>query len=306
MCEWRPRLKTDEEIFKAFKEEMAEELSIIEGTQEQADMLADIDEGLCPYCGRAFNSKMKNAECPVCGKDMGDDLGSTGVDKPSFTNFGSIATTQEERNKKEYLALLCEKSGLQAYEYEQYIKNKCEEYKTTGKAWIESLPVDENEGIRKYTRNAYVQMNNTLVGQPDRSFAGTKLPQDEVDKFINCASSALNKIATEEAITVFSGQKIKNYGDKYTEGKIVDINPFISASPDYYKAWGKSAGKDLLLQIELPKGSHAGYVGIKGWNISYDEREITINCKQKYEVIERGMCIRNGEEVNFLHLKLLI
>jgi len=43
MCEWRPRLKSDDEILAAFKEEMAEELGIIEGTEEQADMLEHIE-----------------------------------------------------------------------------------------------------------------------------------------------------------------------------------------------------------------------------------------------------------------------
>jgi hypothetical protein len=44
MCEWRPRLKTDEEIIAAFKEEMAQDLETIEGTQEQADWLERIDK----------------------------------------------------------------------------------------------------------------------------------------------------------------------------------------------------------------------------------------------------------------------
>jgi hypothetical protein len=43
MCQWVPHLKTDEEMLKAFKEEMAEDLETIQGTQEQADMLAEID-----------------------------------------------------------------------------------------------------------------------------------------------------------------------------------------------------------------------------------------------------------------------
>lgn len=81
MCEWRPRLKTDEEIIAAFKEEMAEELGIIEGTEEQQEMLDAIDRGLCPVCGKAFNSANKNkyyniidvGTCPVCGQPNWDD-----------------------------------------------------------------------------------------------------------------------------------------------------------------------------------------------------------------------------------------
>jgi len=43
MCEWRPRLKTDAEILAALREEMAEDLATIEGTDEQGDLLARID-----------------------------------------------------------------------------------------------------------------------------------------------------------------------------------------------------------------------------------------------------------------------
>jgi len=42
-CELRPRLKTDEEILATFREEMAEDLATIQGTQEQQDMLDKIE-----------------------------------------------------------------------------------------------------------------------------------------------------------------------------------------------------------------------------------------------------------------------
>jgi hypothetical protein len=45
-CTLRPHLRTDEEIIKAFKEEMAQDLETIQGTQEQADLLAEIDKQL--------------------------------------------------------------------------------------------------------------------------------------------------------------------------------------------------------------------------------------------------------------------
>jgi len=76
MCEWRPRLKTDEEIIAAFKEEMAEDLATIQGTDEQQAMMDAIDAaetGICPYCGRAFNAKWVDGKCPVCGKYIGTD-----------------------------------------------------------------------------------------------------------------------------------------------------------------------------------------------------------------------------------------
>jgi hypothetical protein len=43
MCQWIPRLRTDDEIIAAFKEDMAQDLETIEGTQEQAGRLAEID-----------------------------------------------------------------------------------------------------------------------------------------------------------------------------------------------------------------------------------------------------------------------
>jgi len=51
MCQWVPRLKTDDEIIKAFREEMKEELDAIQGTPEQADMLEQFSkvEGVNVY-----------------------------------------------------------------------------------------------------------------------------------------------------------------------------------------------------------------------------------------------------------------
>jgi hypothetical protein len=312
-CTLRPHLKTDDEILKAFKEEMAEELGIIEGTQEQKDMLDAIEQGLCPYCGRAFNSKIKNAKCPVCGKEMGDgELDVTSDSKPTFTNFSSITTTQEERDKKEYLAVLSEKAKLPAYEYEDYMRNKLKEYEISGKAWLESLPDDEKNGLKKITGNGYKQINNTLLGKfnpdDDKTYAGTKVfSKEETEKFINDIASALQKNPLQEAMTVFSGTKSKHYiNSKYNVGKFTVLDQFISATPSYYHAWGEDNEKDMLLQIELPKGSHAGYVGVEGFNPNYHEREITVSCKQKYEILERGTCIHNGKEKAFMHLRLLI
>jgi len=75
MCEWRPRLKTDDEILAAFKEEMAEELGIIEGTEEQKAILDRIDRAMvCSHCGKTFNSKFTNASCPYCGEVFSDNI----------------------------------------------------------------------------------------------------------------------------------------------------------------------------------------------------------------------------------------
>ncbi|MDR0490865.1 MAG: hypothetical protein LBH28_06440, partial [Oscillospiraceae bacterium] len=43
MCGWRPRLKTDEEIIAAFKEEMKEDLEAVEGTDWQKEFIERLD-----------------------------------------------------------------------------------------------------------------------------------------------------------------------------------------------------------------------------------------------------------------------
>jgi len=55
MCQWVPRLKTDDEIIKAFREEMKEELEAIQGSDEQKDVLDDIDLRINLYSKKPYN-----------------------------------------------------------------------------------------------------------------------------------------------------------------------------------------------------------------------------------------------------------
>ena len=76
MCQWRPHLKTDEEIITQFKEDMKEELETIEGTDWQKEMMERLrTKGrICQMCGYAefqYNRKYKNAKvCPKCGAGL--------------------------------------------------------------------------------------------------------------------------------------------------------------------------------------------------------------------------------------------
>jgi len=47
-----------------------------------------IETGVCPYCGKAFNAKMKNADCPVCGKKLDDE-------RPEFAEVKTIKEANE-------------------------------------------------------------------------------------------------------------------------------------------------------------------------------------------------------------------
>jgi len=102
MCEWRPRLKTDQEIVTSFKEKMAEELGIVEGTLEKQEMLDKIDRGMCPYCGKAFNAKKENSDkCPVCGKSsgkIGDTNGITTITSVREIDFNDSKAVRREIN----------------------------------------------------------------------------------------------------------------------------------------------------------------------------------------------------------------
>lgn len=60
MCQWVPRLKTDEEILKAFKEEMAADLETIQGTKEQEEILDFIDLGIELHSGNPYNNSTFN------------------------------------------------------------------------------------------------------------------------------------------------------------------------------------------------------------------------------------------------------
>jgi hypothetical protein len=74
MCEWRPRLKTDEEIIKAFKEEMAQDLEAIDGTQEQRDLLERIDGAEGEGGNKIISDYDKWTPPSVDGSDQGREI----------------------------------------------------------------------------------------------------------------------------------------------------------------------------------------------------------------------------------------
>jgi len=55
MCSWRPQLKTDEEIMSSLKEEMKDDLAIIQGTPEQQDLSSWIDDRIEIYSNNPYN-----------------------------------------------------------------------------------------------------------------------------------------------------------------------------------------------------------------------------------------------------------
>jgi hypothetical protein len=95
MCEWRPRLKTDEEILAAFKEEMAEEMEIIEGTPEQQAMLDAIDTAEAE-----LDKEMKDISSFLRGKPIDIDEALEGTNPGGYKeNCQRCAATYELRRR---------------------------------------------------------------------------------------------------------------------------------------------------------------------------------------------------------------
>jgi hypothetical protein len=97
MCTWHPRLRTDEEIIAAFKDEMAEDLEIIEGTQEQADMLADIDKAVAVPQYQAEVTRFSPAFNNFCN-DMKQRITNTTFDELP-ENVKQIITDKLKKEK---------------------------------------------------------------------------------------------------------------------------------------------------------------------------------------------------------------
>jgi hypothetical protein len=114
MCEWRPRLKTDEEIIKAFKEDMAQDLETIEGTQEQADKLAEIDgaerEGL--------------DSSPILSQPDSSDRNDDSPPKPieRSPDYSGMSFNEAVGHEFDYLQKMTERTG-----------NECMSIMTNGK-----------------------------------------------------------------------------------------------------------------------------------------------------------------------------
>jgi len=204
-CVLRPHLKTDEEIMAAFKEEMAEELGIIEGTQEQKDMLEAIHDGLCPYCGRAFNSKMKNAECPICGKDMGDDNLKT-----TDSNFNVV--TEEIKNK------LQEQSNSLYSGFTPAQKGSIDNYSDTGYTEINNDLFSgkiKSPEIESHIKNLDGIMNSATVQNDLIVFRGTEAKHyinwniNEVHEYKSFMSTSVSKdIAVKEFLSNYSNEML--------------------------------------------------------------------------------------------------
>jgi rubrerythrin len=173
MCEWRPRLKTDEEILAAFKEEMAQDLEAIEGTQEQRDLL---ERWTCPKCGYTAveNGKLRNAKhCPVCGASM-EHEGAPDNDKPP--------------------------------DYQPVMQEIRDEFQDMANQVFYAAPKEQQEAIKGYTGSGFVELNKWLYGDDSYMSTETENMAKNLDKIIE-------KYKLDKDIIAYRGTEASFYVD---------------------------------------------------------------------------------------------
>ncbi len=128
--------------------------------------------------------------------------------------------------------------------------------KACGKAWAESLSTEHKAAIHSYTGTAYSNINATMRGLEKQFDPGNH----------ECAINihqALSGASIPADCTVYRGVSSKALGmlrmlpDNMLVGKTFTDHGFMSTSLERNSAFGG----DMLLEVDVPKGSHGAYVG---------------------------------------------
>ena len=121
MCQWVPRLKTDEEIIAAFKEEMAEDLALIDGTEEQQAILDRID-----WMERDGEDVVKPSPILTNPDGLDGDIDETPPVRINRSpDYSKLSYDQAVKKEYEYLQEMTRKSNY-TKEYMSIITNKNE------------------------------------------------------------------------------------------------------------------------------------------------------------------------------------
>ena len=128
--------------------------------------------------------------------------------------------------------------------------------KACGKEWAESLSTEHKAAIHSYTGTAYSNINATMRGLEKQFDPGNH----------ECAINihqALSGASIPADCTVYRGVSSKALGmqrmlpDNMLVGKTFTDHGFMSTSLERNSAFGG----DMLLEVDVPKGSHGAYVG---------------------------------------------
>ena len=173
MCQWRPRLKTDAEIIAAFKEEMAEDLETIEGTQKQKDILEQIDLKTNLHSDSPYNEGIFNY---LKSEHEHGDLDYDVAMEKIHAMLNPVAT--------EWHIKLSEIYGIDDY-------------------GISSYTSDEFENMNLYL----------LGKRDDEELLSVEADPEDIKYKIESASDALSKYKLEENIVTWKATKLKHYAD---------------------------------------------------------------------------------------------
>lgn len=134
--------------------------------------------------------------------------------------------------------------------------SQADQIRSCGKQWAASLPAESRAAIRSYTGTAYSNINARLRGLESSFDPGN----------LECAQKihqALSGASISNDCTVYRGVSSKALGrlrtlpDSVLVGKTFADHGFMSTSLDRNSAFGG----DMLLEIDVPKGSYGAYVG---------------------------------------------
>lgn len=125
-----------------------------------------------------------------------------------------------------------------------------------------TISPDEEEMVRDYKGNAYSDINDAL-----------RLGGYSYDEREALLEQVVARTQLDESITVYRGASFEVFED-YDDltGAIIDDQAYVSTSLSRDIASG--FGEDLILEIRLPKGSHALFMD--PWGSGYTERELEL------------------------------
>ena len=143
---------------------------------------------------------------------------------------------------------------------------------SAGADWANSLSDTEKEAVNAYTNTAYSNINQNLRGISNSWDPGN------LDR-AKALHSALGRSSLPCDCTVYRGASsavlgnYKNLSNEELKGKILKDNGFMSTSLDRDRAFEG----DILLEIDVPKGSKGAYVGNVG-HYGHIESEVLFDC----------------------------
>jgi hypothetical protein len=138
------------------------------------------------------------------------------------------------------------------------------------KSWLDNLTKEEFNAIKKYTGEVfYSNINDTLRGLNTFMYSN--------ERYCNLITAALAKARTPDNIVAYRGTSKMMLGElrklpvERLEGRIIEDKAFMSTS----LIEGEIYDSNLILQMNIPKGTQGAYLG--GLSFIKDEYEFLLN-----------------------------